>query len=394
MTTKKDNIGFLCNSTSLGGLELNILKRAIWLKQRGWNVFFFLIEGSPLEKKATPTNLILIRMKSQRRYFDIKQIRKLIKEIKGKNISLLYIRDNRDINLTVFSKLLSGNRFKIIYHQGMQIGISKRDLYHTFVYSFIDAWLSPLPWLAEQVKKMTRLNPEKIHLVALGLELEKFTGTTITKEKARKIKKLPDEAFLIGIIGRIDRGKGQDVLIRAMNILVKEHNDIHLVIVGETTRNEGEDYLHHLQELIKQYKLHDHIIFHDFTDTPEIYYRAFDICAVASLKETFGTVTIEAMASGCPVIGTNSGGTPEILAHGTLGLLFEPGNHHEFAGKVLELYQKPSVAEKISTEAARNALDSYSHHSECDKLERIIHLLLYPQDPILYESNPPSIDQK
>ena len=52
---------------------------------------------------------------------------------------------------------------------------------------------------------------------------------------------------------------------------------------------------------------------------------------MCSVSETIGMVTIEALARQVPVIGTNAGGTPELLGHGMQGTLFEPGDHHELA---------------------------------------------------------------
>ena len=52
---------------------------------------------------------------------------------------------------------------------------------------------------------------------------------------------------------------------------------------------------------------------------------------MCSVSETIGMVTIEALARKVPVVGTNSGGTPELLGHGKHGTLFEPGDYHALA---------------------------------------------------------------
>lgn len=70
---------------------------------------------------------------------------------------------------------------------------------------------------------------------------------------------------------------------------------------------------------------------------------------MSTQAETFGAVTVEAMASGTPVFGTSSGGTPEILEQGKLGFLFESNNQKSFL-QVFEEFdsQKELVAQKVA----------------------------------------------
>ena len=65
---------------------------------------------------------------------------------------------------------------------------------------------------------------------------------------------------------------------------------------------------------------------------------------MCSVSETIGMVTIEALARKVPVVGTNSGGTPELLGHGKHGTLFEPGDFHALA-RALQSIDTLPVAE-------------------------------------------------
>jgi glycosyltransferase involved in cell wall biosynthesis len=68
---------------------------------------------------------------------------------------------------------------------------------------------------------------------------------------------------------------------------------------------------------------------------------------MCSASETFGMVTIEALARQIPIIGTNTGGTPELLANGSYGKLYEPGNHRQLAQALnsLENWPMPSPSQ-------------------------------------------------
>jgi D-inositol-3-phosphate glycosyltransferase len=70
---------------------------------------------------------------------------------------------------------------RLLYQQHMQLSLAKRGFVHTLHYRALDAWLSPLPGLAQQVLAKTRL-----HVVPLGIELEKFTFPSLTQTQARE----------------------------------------------------------------------------------------------------------------------------------------------------------------------------------------------------------------
>lgn len=93
---------------------------------------------------------------------------------------------------------------------------------------------------------------------------------------------------------------------------------------------------------------------------------------MASRAETYGTVTIEAMASGLPIIATNTGGTPEILKNGELGLLYPPGDIEAFSKNVIDLLDNPTKMIELGERAKKEALERYSHESESKLIEEII----------------------
>ncbi|MGQ3685094.1 MAG: glycosyltransferase family 4 protein [Candidatus Loosdrechtia sp.] len=268
------------------------------------------------------------------------------------------------------------NKLKIMYQQQMQIGSRKKDIFHTIRYSKIDAWLCPLNWLSEQVKKKTRVKPGIVHIVPFGIALEDFREDSITKTEARYKLGIPETALIIGVIGRLDPQKGQHFLIKCIYHLQKNHGDIHLLIVGESTKNEGDIYMNELRNLIKGCNLEEKIHLRPFLERPAIFYKAIDIFALASLSETCGTVIIEAMASGVPIIATNTGGTPELLEQGKLGFLYSPENQEEFLSQISFLLNNAGVAKEKAEKAREKAEKQFSNNYQCEKIEHIITKLL------------------
>ena len=98
-----------------------------------------------------------------------------------------------------------------------------------------------------------------------------------------------------------------------------------------------------------------------------------------SQGETFGMVTIEAMAAGVPIVGTNRDGTREILGEGRLGYLFERDDVAGFCRQIGEVRSGKGLAEK--TEAAREAaLTAYSKDRMLASINEL--LLEMTEEPI------------
>jgi D-inositol-3-phosphate glycosyltransferase len=370
-----NNLGILCSSFSLGGLEINVVKLAAWMSQRGTQVILYVPKGSPMSALALKYRVRTHPIPKAKKYFDIKGAINLCKQTKADNIKILLISSGKDISLCGWAKFFSLNRLKLIFLQQMMIGIKKRDIIHTLRYSKLDAWLSPLPYLAKELKEKTRIPDHKVHLVPLCIETERFSRQRLTKEDARRTLALPQDKTIIGIIGRLDFQKGQHILIEAFSKL-KENPDTELLIMGEETKGENNQYLERLIKLAQHLQLTEKIHFRPFHNEVQIAYAAIDIFIMASPGETYGMVTIEAMASGLPVIGADAGGTSELLDHGQLGLLFKPGDAEDLAVKIKWALDNPRELEKISRAGHRHVLKSYSHNRGCELIEAVINQLI------------------
>jgi glycosyltransferase involved in cell wall biosynthesis len=76
--------------------------------------------------------------------------------------------------------------------------------------------------------------------------------------------------------------------------------------------------------------------------------------------EMFGLVLLEGMVAGIPVIASNLGGIPEIVADGATGLLFRPGDAEDLAGKMQFLWENPEYARALGQAGREQALENYS----------------------------------
>lgn len=369
----RKNIAIVCVSKGFGGLELNTLKLAQWLREYGWNVSLMVAKDSEMERNAPRYSDSVFTAEVHSTFGKVKAIRKWLKAFEA---SVLFTPHNKDIAAISLYKRLYNNRVKQVYQQQMQIGISKKDLIHTFRYGKIDLWVSPLHYLRDEVAAQTRVPLRKITVVPLGIEIGRFLNNPVSRSEAREKLSLPQDPKIIGVLGRIDPKKGQDFLIKAIRHL-QDHSPLnyHLLIMGAITPNEGDHYLRSLYQLVADNNLEDRVHFRQSTSEVELFYSAIDVFGMPSHGETFGMVTIEAMASKKPVIGTNRCGTKEILQEGKLGYLYEYENMEDFAQKLTALESNIYLPEML--EAARNeVIQKYTSEIMCRGLDAVMTKLI------------------
>ena len=256
----------------------------------------------------------------------------------------------------------------------MQVGVNKKDIIHTIRYSSLNYWKSPLKYLADEVIQKTRFPEHKVRIIPIGLETAKFVNSKYSKKEARKILNISNDAFLIGIIGRIAVNKGQLFLVHSLLELLKKNIKSELLIFGSPTTNNPHDqkYYTDIKQFVKSHNLDEIVHFKEYSKDVSIFYNAIDIFVLASQGETYGMVTIEAMLSGVPVIATNSVGTPEILNYGELGLLYNYNEIDSFCDKVKYYLNNKDKVVQMTAKARETAIAKYSHIEECNQILDLI----------------------
>lgn len=348
---------------------MNILRYAQWIASDQFQTSLWCVSDSPLHLAAAQTELSIHLIPRHRKYFAFGKAFQLGRRFKDEAVDAVWIRDTRDIDVCGMAARLNG-KVKCIYQQAMQLGVDKKDLFHTIRFQRIDLWISTLQFLADQVKVRTKYPANRIEVVPLSIDIQKFQNL-IPKENARHEFGLPLDKVVLGVVGRIDPLKGQEFVIRAHAALVQEGFPYHLLIVGEPTRNEGDDYLNRLKLLTEELRTQNDVTFSPFRKDIETAYAAMDIFVMPSQGETFGMVTIEAMASGLPVVGTNTSGTPEILGFGKHGLLYTPGDSVIFTQHI-RLLADEETRFAIGQRGQNYVIDHFSKEHVVSELRRLL----------------------
>ncbi len=367
MTDGALRLSILCTSTALGGAELAALDLASWMRDRGHACTLLGARDAPFLRRGAERRLPGRGIRRGSLAAAVAEVRRSVRE--DRSVAVL-TNGSRDLRAAALARL-TGARFALVHFQHMQLGVSKRDVFHRIEQRTIDAWVAPLPWLARQVRERTTLDERRIRVIPHGVDLGRFRDRARSREQARETLGLPPSVLVAGTVGRYDRGKGQEHLVRAVALLRREGLDLHALLVGEDTRDERQGYGDRLARIAAEEGVPDRVHFRPFRADVETAYRALDIFVLTSLAETYGLVTIEAMASGLPVVGTASGGTPEIVEDGATGLLVPPADPAALA-RALAAFARDERLRRDYGSRACAAAERFSHHRQCDQVEALI----------------------
>ncbi len=362
-----EKLGYLCSSESWGGLEMNQLRNAVWMKERGHAVVIICLPNTPIETSAREQGLDVLIVEKYRKYYDFKSAKQLSKILRDEKVTHLIIRSTYDISIASNVKRRLKSGIHTSYFMEMQLGVKKNNPLHTLRYKYIDVWSCPLEWLKKQVESWTRFK-NKLVVIPSGVDLSQFSGLS-SRENDRNALKMHQNALIFGLIGRFDPQKGQILLLQAMQ--KAKNREFHVFFLGEPTINEGVDYFNEMQEFIQAHQLEDRVHIRPFQKNTASFYNAIDWLVMATKAETFGMVTVESLACGTPVLGSNAGGTPEILKHGRGGVLFKSMDVEDLADKLdFICATKPEFPSSSLVEMAQ----SYDHHIVCQKVEQVLDL--------------------
>ncbi len=170
--------------------------------------------------------------------------------------------------------------------------------------------------------------PDKIWVIPCGVNLERFKP--VDKAFARRRLAFSNEAIIVLYVGRYSPVKGLDHLFKALSYL--GHLDsLRLVLVGGDS--EHSRMYEHLQSVAKGLNIHHRLVFAGRIrqEILPVYYSAADVLVVPSHYESFGLVTLEALACGTPVVATPVGAMKTVIQEGVTGYVADNLDARHFA---------------------------------------------------------------
>ena len=186
------------------------------------------------------------------------------------------------------------------------------------------------PLLFDVIKKRRGIKKDT-SLVLNAVDKNEIAGGNGSLNIAEKLNISSDD-FVIGVIGRLSKEKGQEFLLEAISLCKHECPDLKLLVVGDGPDREI------LSALSIKLNLENNVIFCGHQKDMKSFYKIINLLVLPSLSEGLPNVVLEAMSMGVPVLSTKVGGVGEIITDRENGWLVKPGDSKELANKIQNLY--------------------------------------------------------
>ncbi len=266
-------------------------------------------------------------------------------------------------NTAIITTIHTDMRFLSLYQKIMQsINLNTADY---IVCNSINTRDSFLPWqnrLIDVSKKIVIYN---------GVDIKRVQSYRENSSDIRQKYRIPEKAFVIGNVGRLEKAKDQQTLIRAFKLFKEKVNNSRLMIVG------GGSQAEELKVLVRELKIKDEVIFTGLVSRDEAYQviNTLDLFVISSLYEGFCNAMVEAMAAGKPVIATDIAPLPEVLGYHN-GLFFKQEDYNDLCSKMLVLFKDELLRKSYGEKSSSYARQNYSLEKCISEYTKLYHKVL------------------
>lgn len=219
--------------------------------------------------------------------------------------------------------------------------------------------------LRRELLAASPITPDHALVIFNGVDTDRFYPGR-DEELRAELGIEPDE-LLVGAVGNVRRAKGYEVLLEAAGLLRRAGTKCRIVVAGLT----GGTLFPELERRHAELGLGNAVRFIGFREDAERLYRALDVYLLTSHSEGFSLSTVQALASGLPVVATRCGGPEEIITDGADGLLTTPGSASEIANAIQSLAADGALRSRLSTAARTAAVSRFSTATMLGRYEQL-----------------------
>jgi glycosyltransferase involved in cell wall biosynthesis len=355
-------VQFATGFPSWGGTELHLLNLSDQLQRRGHDVTIACRPGKWVEARAKELGLNTVAFHVMRQ-FDFQDFSEIRSFLRAKRPDVVHAHWSTDIVAAGLNGLLEHVPVRVLsrhmpYPFKNRVGAALyTQLFFTNTVTVSDS--------VRRVLLKSGVRDQRVEVIHHGTDVGMFQNITQSRESMRaEINLLPHQTA-IGIVGRIAPEKGHHYLLNALSAL-KGDASLKIVVVGNGPDEER------IKTQVESLGLSDRVSFLGFRDDINNVINAMDIVAVPSTwDEPCSAVIQQAMALKKPVIGTTTGGSPEVIYDGVTGFLVPPADSVALAEAILKLSGDPILRAQMGSEGASRVESFFSLRIMVDKIEAL-----------------------
>lgn len=351
-------IGLLMQSLRTGGLEALVVRLAQAYQTQGYSAEVFAYEEGelrePLEMSGIPVHCIP-KPPGYKPSFSWK----LAQLFHKRRLDLVHTHHFGPLLYAAPATLFHSIPLIHTVHSNEHLGQNAHRaklLFGTFS-RFCDRITTVNEELTDFLKNTCEIQPDKVLSIRNGVDADCFHGR-YSMNSLREELALPQQAWIVGSVARLEQEKGH---IHLINAIPQCDPSMHFVLVGQGRELSG------LKERVRELGLEQRVHFlGNRSDIPEIL-SLFDVFTLPSLREGLPLAMLEAMSSHLPVVGTHVGGVPSLLHQSQGGLCVEPASPTALARALSELHSHPEQCRQMADSGQRWIQKHYSQRAMVER---------------------------
>lgn len=215
---------------------------------------------------------------------------------------------------------------------------------------------------------------EKIVTISNGVEIERFAEADHDKlrQSFRFEQNIPFDAALVATVGELKPLKGQEDFILAAQIVAKKFPQAHFALIGKDNSLD-QTFRRKLKRLVKVFELENRFLWLNWVEETATLLHAADVFVSPSHSESFGLAILEAMASGCAVVATETTGAKELLENENLVPI---ENAVKLAERICEFLEDKEKRGEFGKKVQVRAKENFNLEKMIEKIEVVYQRIL------------------
>lgn len=240
----------------------------------------------------------------------------------------------------------------------------RRRVFRRLAFQLADRVFSVSYHLRDMLAQRTGFPARKIDVIHNGVDTKRFRNDAAARRQFRSELGISEQEFCIGCVGRLNSIKDYPTMLRGVEVFANSSMAWRLLIAGSGAE------LPRLEKFIDDRPaLRHRVRFLGSSNRIPEFLNAMDVYVLPSLCEGISNSLLEAMATGLPVIASETGGNPELIVNGQSGLLFPIGDYSRLAEQLLLLCGHKLLRQELGRNALARVREHFSLNSMVERYE-------------------------